>query len=313
MECGVCFLRYDSNNLARVPLLLECGHTFCKACVCELLSKNPNCPLCRTRIIKRLPDLKTNFALLDVLNSYQMSDFKHSNFSKNDFPFIDKTLISEIPPTNPIISQKLKVLGSYIEFLDDPETSEIPYEGPFKYLNGDIYLGQMKNGLREGLGTQIYYDGSRYDGIWRNDVPNIKGRIIYTNSDYYEGDWKNGQKHGTGKFNWADGSFYEGNFDNGIINGSGTFYWNDGRIYEGEWKNAMMHGKGSHTLADGSKFMGEYFEDKIQGFGIYEWSDGSRYVGSWKNGVEHGVGLFKVCSGKESKGEWDNGKIIKFF
>ena len=37
------------------------------------------------------------------------------------------------------------------------------------YNNGDIYVGQIINGLREGKGIFYYNDGDRLEGDWRND------------------------------------------------------------------------------------------------------------------------------------------------
>ena len=58
--------------------------------------------------------------------------------------------------------------------------------------NGAIYHGQWtKNGLREGQGTQIWKDGSKYVGYWKIDQANGKGRLIHADGDVYEGDWFN--------------------------------------------------------------------------------------------------------------------------
>lgn len=32
--------------------------------------------------------------------------------------------------------------------------------------NGAVYIGEWKNGLRDGKGTQIWPDGSKYEGDW---------------------------------------------------------------------------------------------------------------------------------------------------
>ena len=64
--------------------------------------------------------------------------------------------------------------------------------GPYELDNGAIYHGQWtEDGLREGKGTQIWIDGSKYVGYWKNDHANGKGRLIHADGDVYEGLWLN--------------------------------------------------------------------------------------------------------------------------
>jgi hypothetical protein len=45
-------------------------------------------------------------------------------------------------------------------------------KGPFTLKNGAVYTGQWLMGMRDGFGTQLWPDGSRYEGQWRNDKAN---------------------------------------------------------------------------------------------------------------------------------------------
>uniref|UniRef100_A0A1I7THE5 RING-type domain-containing protein n=2 Tax=Caenorhabditis tropicalis TaxID=1561998 RepID=A0A1I7THE5_9PELO len=80
--CEKCYDEY--NEKARIPRLLQCGHTICNRCATELCSKNGKvpCPFCKivTQKYKRyIPcefcehvtveqmKLPTNYALLDVI------------------------------------------------------------------------------------------------------------------------------------------------------------------------------------------------------------------------------------------------------
>lgn len=81
-------------------------------------------------------------------------------------------------------------------FVFDRLDSEVPQDiidrGPFELDNGAIFHGQWtKDGLREGKGTQIWKDGSKYVGYWKNDQANGKGRLIHADGDVFEGDWYN--------------------------------------------------------------------------------------------------------------------------
>lgn len=57
--------------------------------------------------------------------------------------------------------------------------------------NGAVYIGEWKNGLRDGKGMQTWPDGSKYEGSWLEDKANGKGRLIHADGDIYEGDWVN--------------------------------------------------------------------------------------------------------------------------
>ena len=344
MECEVCYQYYKSDDPSKTPIILDCAHTFCKACVCELLFTHPKCPICRNTITKQFDDLKPNFALLTILNSRKL---KLSSCSQNDHPtFDDKKLLPEMPAINAKMFQMLKILGPYSEKLNDPETKNLQIEGPFQFKNGDVYLGQMKNGLREGLGTQIYSNGSRYDGIWRNDAPNGQGRIIYENGDFYEGFWKNGVKQGQGKCHFADmdvcplmsrkrkpnpemakpisrmpritnektlftlnkiGEYvYPKDHSNTY---SDCIYlqpheFESGAAYDGQWKFGLRHGKGKLIWKDGSIYDGFWENNKANGKGRLIYADGDFYDGDWKDGKRNGKGEFVHMDGTKYKGFW---------
>ena len=57
-----------------------------------------------------------------------------------------------------------------------------------KYENGDVYLGNFKNGKKDGKGIMIYTNGEIFEGYWKND--NKKELVSkYSNSQiikYYE-------------------------------------------------------------------------------------------------------------------------------
>ena len=95
--------------------------------------------------------------------------------------------------------------------LYNKNTDEIVYEGDLingicegkgKYIfeNGDYYIGQFKNGLRDGLGKQYYKNKQlQYDGMWKCDMRNEHGIYYYENGDYFIGFWKDNQKVGKGE------------------------------------------------------------------------------------------------------------------
>jgi hypothetical protein len=87
-----------------------------------------------------------------------------------------------------------------------------------------MYTGQWVHDRKNGCGTFLWTDGSRYVGDFDND--RRQGNGTYTintvgtikncpRSVKYIGDWKNGQKHGKGKCYDAQGNLvYDGPFEN---------------------------------------------------------------------------------------------------
>jgi hypothetical protein len=58
----------------------------------------------------------------------------------------------------------------------------------FAYDDGSIYYGYYsKNYEREGYGILILPDGSKYQGFFKLNKMNGRGRLISSDGDYYEG------------------------------------------------------------------------------------------------------------------------------
>ncbi|KAK8631230.1 hypothetical protein V6N13_079987 [Hibiscus sabdariffa] len=84
--CSVCQTRYNEEE--RVPLLLQCGHGFCKECLCRMFSSSSDtslpCPRCRhvSLVGNSVLALKKNYGILALLNSNPNSAGPNS---RNDF------------------------------------------------------------------------------------------------------------------------------------------------------------------------------------------------------------------------------------
>lgn len=72
-----------------------------------------------------------------------------------------------------------------------------------------------------GRGVQLWPDGSRYEGFWKDGKACGPGRLIHANGDCYEGLWKDGQACGQGVYVHADSSRYIGEFYADNQNGYG--------------------------------------------------------------------------------------------
>jgi hypothetical protein len=60
---------------------------------------------------------------------------------------------------------------------------------------GDIYIGHFINNKYEGKGS-YYGNGKKYVGDWRNGIKDGIGILVYSSNEKYEGHWQNNNKHG---------------------------------------------------------------------------------------------------------------------
>lgn len=202
---------------------------------------------------------------------------------------------------NEVVEQMYSQLGPF----DYNMAKNVPFDGEvqtnsqnFPHLNNSTQTSQMKGwrtleggakyngewdinrGVRQGKGTQIWPDGSRYDGYWMNDRANGPGRLIHAEGDVYQGDWVDDKAHGWGQYISAvklnnmpygqlDCSTYEGYWQNDKQHGRGREQWPDTSEYEGDYVDGKKHGTGRFSWADGSVYEGEFYDNNIQGRGKY--------------------------------------------
>merc|ERR1711953_768757 len=93
-------------------------------------------------------------------------------------------------------------------------------------------------------GTQIWHDGSIYEGHYRNGVFHGHGRMVHKNGDYYLGDFVNGLAEGQGLFVKMSGEKYEGAWENNLPNGKGEHVSENNENYQGYFLNGKRHGDG---------------------------------------------------------------------
>ena len=72
LECKICYEPY--NTTSRKPLILPCGHTFCKDTISKLINKTQRgaieCPNCKTLTPCLVADnITINFGLQDMIAS----------------------------------------------------------------------------------------------------------------------------------------------------------------------------------------------------------------------------------------------------
>ena len=189
---------------------------------------------------------------------------------------------------------KGKIISPLGEYIGEIENFIPNGKGKFIPKNGNTYEGEFVKGIKEGNGTLLFPDGSKYWGAFTNDVINGEGEFIWNNGYYYKGEIQNGMINGNGVLKGPNGSKYTGTFKNGIFHGKGKFIWGDSNIntkdknsfletYMGEYNNGKKEGKGTYQLMNGDFFSGTFFADKQHGRGELETND-TIYRALWKNG-----------------------------
>jgi hypothetical protein len=122
------------------------------------------------------------------------------------------------------------------------------------------YAGEWKNGLKCGLGTATYPDGSRYQGQFNDGVYHGQGSYIYPNGDVYSGEWVNGKKNGSGTYLFkSSDSYFKGKWKSGEIV-VGSWVHKDGTVWDGTFENGRPCGYGTFSFKNGNVQTGEYIE-----------------------------------------------------
>lgn len=76
VECPICLSEYSVEG-EHIPLTLECGHSYGKSCMRDLMASQGDhacCPQCRHRILRRFRDLNPNYSLIACLQLLMKAD-----------------------------------------------------------------------------------------------------------------------------------------------------------------------------------------------------------------------------------------------
>lgn len=144
----------------------------------------------------------------------------------------DDTKTSQLTPNT-------LALESGVKYVGDCKNHKTPHGiGKFIFKNGDVYLGEVQNGKKQGWGIyKMVESGDRYEGYWKNDLIEGHGLYIWKGGNTYDGNWKEGKRDGMGVFKWKEGGFYMGDWKENKMNGQGILSSKEGTIYEGKWKD----------------------------------------------------------------------------
>ena len=93
------------------------------------------------------------------------------------------------------------------------------------FLLDFIYKSIFKNDKTEKERTVVFLEGEYYIGQYENGIRNGKGIMYYSNGNVkYDGDWLNGNIEGYGRFNWKNGYYYIGQWKKCVRSGKGAEY-----------------------------------------------------------------------------------------
>ncbi|KNC48087.1 CMRP Flagellar component [Thecamonas trahens ATCC 50062] len=183
--------------------------------------------------------------------------------------------------------------------------------------------------VRHGTGVHRYTNGSVYEGEWKDDKRDGRGKLVSASGEVYEGEWKADKRHGFGKHVYADGRAYVGPWRRGARHGLGKLVYVDGTAVRDRW----VFGKRQYdesvmgedeavaldkhhraVLAQGGRASGSRGDDEegeqVAGAEIR----GGLYTGEMRNGKRHGYGEWvshsRLTGEVETvyRGEWVNDK-----
>ena len=125
-------------------------------------------------------------------------------------------------------------------------------QGTATYANGDKYVGEFKDGKRNGQGTYTLASGDKYVGEYKDGKRNGQGTYTFADGDKYVGEFKDDKRDGHGTVTYAKAEKYVGEFKDDKRNGPGTATYANGMKYVGEFKDGKRNGRGTGYAADGS-------------------------------------------------------------
>jgi len=113
---------------------------------------------------------------------------------------------------------------------------------------GQKYVGQFKNGKRDGKGAYMFSDGTKsdgqkqYEGEWKEDMPSGKGTLTFYDGRKFVGEWKFETVVTKGSVTYG-GQEMPATNRSFVISAQGTMFYPNGRKEVGEFKNDEFHKK----------------------------------------------------------------------
>ena len=155
--------------------------------------------------------------------------------------------------------------------------------------NSDIYIGEKKGKIKEGLGLQKWNKDTFFFGNYKDNKINGIGKFI-SGKTKYKGEFKENGANGFGIYT-TNKLAYEGYWNSDLQSNFGIEKWKDGSTYKGQYYNGKKNGIGTYIFGDGNKYEGEFINNAFNGYGIYYFNEnGKYYLGQWSNNEKNGYG-----------------------
>jgi hypothetical protein len=112
-------------------------------------------------------------------------------------------------------------------------------------LAGGSYAGGCADGWAEGYGEAS--GAGSYRGYFHQGMKHGRGINQMPNGDVYEGVFRDDRREGRGRYVWGPGpqwagDRYEGEFRQDLRHGQGIYQWANGDRYEGPWVQGRRMG-----------------------------------------------------------------------
>lgn len=124
---------------------------------------------------------------------------------------------------------------------------------------GNIYKVE-KYKKKDGYGKMIYMNGEIYEGYWKNNLREGKGKLYFING-YYDCNWVNDYQNGIGKIYFNDNSILKVKFINGKKEGKGILLIDNNTINLNFKNDVLIDGIGIIKYENGIKVIYTYDKD----------------------------------------------------
>ena len=207
---------FEEIEVDRTELLwnsIESKLSIFKSKSCEQLSRTPLSSEAVNENSIIFTVLKKLEILLEKLGNNDFNDFLlyqpskslhvFNERGKNFEGFFDQNLENGFAVVR---TKKFKYIGTIVKK---------NYEGPGVMIHEGkgFYIGNWKNGKREGYGRYSWPDGAEYQGYFVEGNMQGIGTFMYTNKDIFKGEFRDNTRNGKGRYFYKSSNYLD--FDEG--------------------------------------------------------------------------------------------------
>lgn len=204
-----------------------------------------------------------NLLFLSTINATELSQVVDpSNTSNHDYVestdrnVKDTCLLGDcVSGLGVLLTNNQKLIGRF-------ENRKLEGYGIIEYASGSVYVGQFKNGFRDGKG-QVRRANKVIQGVW------VRDKYLKSTEERMEGCKSGDCNNGEGVYIYHNSTVFMGSFSDGRANGFGLCFFFDGDIYHGTWANHTFHGRGTYlyrknmTTQDGYWNSGQFMYEEL--------------------------------------------------